>query len=342
MALVKQTNSPSLAKRTARALGARRVLRMIATVRRAVNDVGYEIDSRFLANPTSAKLFEAQRPALSSVQRRLVQDLETRGIAMVPFRELFGPRAEEIWKPFERQMREFAGSDRVKEEVQRYHQSQDQSAWKEYVVKHFLPAARLQPDDPVLNVGLQAEILDIVNSYLQLWSQLRSLNLWYTIPHLDLKRRAASQNWHRDPEDRRLVKVFLYFTEVDSTAGPLEYIPGSRRGGPYAYLWPLPTGGGFPDGSYPPQDEVEAGVPAQDRVVCTCPAATLVFCDTSGFHRGGYAMNKERLLGTWMYVTPASRAKLDFTVEGKSLPADMPPAARFALKARTPERSVRR
>jgi hypothetical protein len=100
----------------------------------------------------------------------------------------------------------------------------------------------------------------------------------------------------------------LYVNEVDAP-GPLEYIPGSRKGGPYAYLWPQASAGGFYEGSYPPVDAVETAVPASARVVCTCPPATLVFYDTSGFLRGGFAVDRERLLGTWMFVTPASRAR---------------------------------
>ena len=30
-------------------------------------------------------------------------------------------------------------------------------------------------------------------------------------------------------QDKRMVKVFLYFSDVDESAGPLQYVPGSSR-----------------------------------------------------------------------------------------------------------------
>jgi len=322
-----------LARRTARALGARRVLRAFEDLQRVAKNIGYQLDARYLKNPASENQFSSSRPRLSEVQSRVVSDLNSRGISLVPFQQLFAERADQFWKPFEAFAHAFVASDRVRTEVDAYRNSKDfGKVWKDYIIQDFGQGKTLALDNPVLQIGLQPEILDTVNSYLRLWSDMRMVDLWYTIPTPRTRERSASQRWHRDPNDRRLVKVFLYVHEVDDSAGPLEYIPGSRAGGPYAYLWPLADGAGFYDGSYPPQEKVEAAVPQSDRVICACPPATLVFCDTSGFHRGGYASGRERLLGTWMYVTPASRSRLDFHVrDGET--KGLSPAARAALRS---------
>jgi hypothetical protein len=334
MAEVAQQDLSSLAKRVARALGARKVLRLFHEARRMAKVAGYELDSRYLKNPLSQSRFDSSRPVLSPAQSRVVQDLNTRGIALLPFSELFGDQTERFWPSFERFARDFVASDRVRREIEAYQTSADfGKVWKDYLIQDFGTGKTLRLDNPVLRIGLAPEIVDTVNSYLGLWSELRLADLWYTIPSQQGRERSASQRWHRDPNDRRLVKVFLYVNEVDDSAGPLEYIPGSRAGGPYEYLWPLADGAGVYEGSYPPQEKVEAAVPAQDRVICTCPPATLVFCDTSGFHRGGYAFGRERLLGTWMYVTPASRTRLDFHVSDLETASDLIPAARAALRS---------
>jgi hypothetical protein len=327
--------APSLLRRTARALGARRVLEAWVGMQRTINDLEYEVHARYLANPRSARSLAQARPELSAVQQRVLGDLRQRGIALVRFEELFQHRADALWQPFERLARAFQHSDRVKREADNYRANLDEAGWKEYVVKRFTSPTRLTLDDPLLRIGVQSELLDLVNTYLGLWAKLRSVNLWYTIPVAAPRARAASQRWHRDPEDKRLIKAFLYVDEVDEAAGPLEYIPESRRGGKYAYLWPQARGGGFYDGSYPPQDAVEAAVPASDRVIGTCRPATLLLCDTSGFHRGGYATTNGRLLGTWMFLTPASRARLDFQVDPGTVPNDLSPAARYALARRS-------
>ena len=42
----------------------------------------------------------------------------------------------------------------------------------------------------------------------------------------------------------------------------------------------------------------------------TAPRGTVIFCDTSGFHRGGFATSRPRVLATVTYSSPASLASL--------------------------------
>jgi hypothetical protein len=106
---------------------------------------------------------------------------------------------------------------------------------------------------------------------------------------LNTDTRFLSQRWHRDPEDRRKVRTFLYFSEVDKDAGAMEYLSGSQCGGPYenVFRWDGPLG--IP---YPPEGGVERLIPASQRLILRGPAGTLIFCDTAGFHRGGIAKTK--------------------------------------------------
>ena len=43
--------------------------------------------------------------------------------------------------------------------------------------------------------------------------------------------RMSSQRWHRDFNDRHLLKAFLYLVDVDEETGPFEYVPRSAPGG---------------------------------------------------------------------------------------------------------------
>jgi hypothetical protein len=65
----------------------------------------------------------------------------------------------------------------------------------------------------------------------------------------------------------------------------------------------------------------------------TGPKGTLIFCNTSGFHRGGFAIGKPRVLATVTYSSPASLASL--TERNYSLrPGDedgLAPQQRYAL-----------
>ena len=42
----------------------------------------------------------------------------------------------------------------------------------------------------------------------------------------------------------------------------------------------------------------------------TAPKGTIIFCNTSGFHRGGFATESPRVLATVTYCSPASLASL--------------------------------
>jgi ectoine hydroxylase-related dioxygenase (phytanoyl-CoA dioxygenase family) len=124
--------------------------------------------------------------------------------------------------------------------------------------------------------------------------------VWYTPPAGDDERR-ASQRWHRDFNDRHLLKAFLYLVDVDESTGPFEYVPRSAPGGELDRLWPWrPLGE-----NYPPEDEFAERVNGRS-VTFTAPKGTIIFCNTSGFHRGGFADANPRVLATWTWDSPAS------------------------------------
>jgi len=124
--------------------------------------------------------------------------------------------------------------------------------------------------------------------------------VWYTPPG-GTDARKSSQRWHRDFNDRHLLKAFLYLVDVDEETGPFEYVPRSAPGGELDKLWPWrPLGD-----NYPPDDEFAERLNGRS-VSFTAPKGTLIFCNTSGFHRGGFATGKTRVLATWTWDSPAS------------------------------------
>jgi hypothetical protein len=112
--------------------------------------------------------------------------------------------------------------------------------------------------------------------------------------------------WHRDYNDQHLVKVFVYLSDVDEGTGPFEYVPGSAGDGPYAGDWrwePLSE-------LYPSQAEFEQRIPESAVRTLTGPKGSMIFCNTSGFHRGGYVTEKLRELWVFHYVSPAGLRSL--------------------------------
>jgi hypothetical protein len=93
----------------------------------------------------------------------------------------------------------------------------------------------------------------------------------------------------------------------------------------------MPAGDG-PDGYLQTAAElVEERVPAEDRFTCSAPRGSLVFCDTVGLHRGGYASTRPRLIATWAYYRPAALATRDFRCVGQNGSEPRNDSVAFAL-----------
>ena len=139
-----------------------------------------------------------------------------------------------------------------------------------------------------------------------MWSKLEYVDVWYSVPQPAAAERISSQRWHRDYNDKHLLKVFLYLVDVDESMGPFQFVAGSQPGGPYEDAW-----GWQPLGqNYPTEQELETRIPASAVQTFTGPAGTLLFCNTAGFHRGGFSTTKPRVLATATYSSPASLASL--------------------------------
>jgi len=279
---------------------ASRVNRVASGLERRGVVATYELHDRLLANRGARRRFEQSQPVLDDVQQRVLERLRADGYASLPFSELV-PDAS-VWKELEGDAQRFmseteAGLAREQEggeaELRR-------RAGKEFLVRKYSWDVQLGSDDPWLRLGVNPRLLDLANAYLEMWSKLEYVDVWYTAPAGTDERR-ASQRWHRDFNDRHLLKAFLYLVDVDEETGPLEYVPRSAPGGELEQLWPWrPLGD-----NYPPDDEFADRVNGRS-VTFTAPKGTIIFCNTSGFHRGGFAKSKPRVLATLTWDSPAS------------------------------------
>lgn len=155
---------------------------------------------------------------------------------------------------------------------------------------------------PFIRLSVSAPLLRIVGAYLGLAPKFRDWRLEVTVPTPEGMRPRASQRWHRDQEDQKLIKVFLYLSDVDEAAGPFMYVQYAHPVGKWRNLFPrIP-----PRGSLPMPEDVDRHIPWDDVVTLTGRAGTIIFCDTSGLHQGGYAKSTHRLMYTSIYTTAAS------------------------------------
>jgi hypothetical protein len=260
----------------------------------------YELHDRLLANRASRRRYTQHPPELDETQQRIVERLRREGYATLPFSELVPDVS--MWSELEADAARFVAETEV--ELAREQEGETSAlrrrAGKEFVVRKYSWGVQLGPDDPWLRAGTNPRLLDVANAYLGLWSKLEYVDVWYTLPAGGDDRR-SSQRWHRDFNDRHLLKAFLYLVDVDEETGPFEYVPRSAPGGELDSLWPWrPLGE-----NYPPDDELAQHIDGR-AVTFTAPRATLIFCNTAGFHRGGFARANPRVLATWTWDSPAS------------------------------------
>lgn len=191
----------------------------------------------------------------------------------------------------------------------------------------------IDPANPFVKFALSDAVLDIVNGYLALCAKFFFYTLNVTLPVPPGSPPTKSQQWHRDPEDIKLCKVFLYLTDVDEDAGPFTYVRGSHYGGKWYHRFHPP----LPMRTRPSDEEVRRIIPIKDITPFTGRAGTVLFCDTRGLHYGGYATQKERLMFTAEFSAQSAVAwiRYGYPPGFEEAKKKLSPFAQFAVDDRT-------
>lgn len=179
---------------------------------------------------------------------------------------------------------------------------------KDFVVDLVKYPRGIPADSPLLKVALDPTLLEIVASYLGVWPCLYAISAWLNFPTPAPP--AKSQLWHRDPEDLRLIKVFIYLVDVDQQCGPFTYIPATHPFSPN-----LAKGHRLDEARRTQDEQMQQVFAPSEWRVCTGPAHTMILADTLGFHRGGRPTAGQRVLVTFTYTsrTPLVDHKLYVT-----------------------------
>jgi hypothetical protein len=172
---------------------------------------------------------------------------------------------------------------------------------KTYLVELLGAIATADPCSPWARLALHPGVRGVANGYFRMRTQVRDYNVWRNI-RTDSPLR-ESQLWHRDwREDHYVLKAFVYLEDVDEGRGPFTYVPGthvrgSRRVEPVTAI----------EGTHrrASDDQMEAAVPRSEWLTATGPAGTLLFADTTGWHKGGSARTGDRLLYTCLFGSQA-------------------------------------
>jgi phytanoyl-CoA dioxygenase PhyH len=270
-------------------------------------------------------------PQLTPLQSRAVEELRQKGICVLDCDQVFSAQSSATYRTLgERVVEETHNKNRIaalRREInapiarnrQKYYYL---SLWEDGVMDF---------SNPFVQFSLSDEILGIVNGYLEMSARLVNVDLWYHLPMEGAN--IASQNWHRDPTDKKFLKVFFYLRDVDEMSGPFEFVVGSHEMGPYGKTFPRK----LPHGIYPPPGAVERHFTDAQRKKYTGKAGTIVICDTSGLHRGGHVLSNDRFLFYTYYLTDGAYdlskfvERYGYTLKGEDN-TFLSPAAEFAIE----------
>jgi hypothetical protein len=142
----------------------------------------------------------------------------------------------------------------------------------------------------IQRLAADARLIAIAQHHLGCLPVLDSIAMWWSTPHLERAADEIAQTFHMDYDRLRWLKVFIYLTDVTPESGPHVFVRHShlreprraeliRRG--YVRL----------------PDEDVLRVYRADEIASICgPAGTVLFEDTSGFHKGTMPESRERLM----------------------------------------------
>lgn len=241
----------------------------------------------YVLNSKNRRLYNKEKSELDAVQERIVRDFKRDGIAVTSLDELFPER--NLFSELKNYMEKDLAGAHVK-------------TYKEFIKNLWDAHPTVDFDNPFFKLALEKKILGIVNEYMGMCAKFYYMTLNVTTPVEKDAIPVQSQRWHRDPEDKKMCKIFLYMTDVDERSGPFIYTLGSQFGGKYGNLFPQDP----PRGSLPKEEILNYLIPRERVKSYEGRVGTLIFCDTVGIHKGGYATENNRIMFTAGYCSQAS------------------------------------
>ncbi|PLZ14467.1 phytanoyl-CoA dioxygenase family protein [Fischerella thermalis] len=156
--------------------------------------------------------------------------------------------------------------------------------------------------------GSEQKLLNIVENYIGLPVAFQGVHLRKDFPN---ENQFGTLLWHKDSEDRRMVKIIIYLTDVEEKHGPFEYVPLSLTPlhslNYYRIYYKLWQSGylGIND------EQLQEIIPKSAWKSCPGPAGTVIFADPKTALHHGTLRTEERSALFFVYTAnPPKRPEL--------------------------------
>jgi hypothetical protein len=164
-------------------------------------------------------------------------------------------------------------------------------------IAHYPPATNLACPQMVAQASDPA-VLAVVGNYLGAPPMILNYAAWWSFA--GVASASGPQLFHRDADDYRFCKLFIYLTDVDENCGPHMYMEGTHE----LEKIPRVRMNAPPKGNRMSDEEVIAEH-RQRPVTLTGKAGTRFLVDTGGIHKGKLPETADRLIAQVLYgVSP--------------------------------------
>ncbi|TCM20501.1 hypothetical protein EDF56_102162 [Novosphingobium sp. PhB165] len=224
-------------------------------------------------------------PRLEGIDRLIVEGLERDGVFITSLDALGLSGSAEMLRAAQKAASECAEDAR-----------REAGAGREFTCA---PASATVENPEIFHWGLNDRLLDIAEAYIGLPAAYDGMALIYTVAD---GTELGPRQWHRDREDRKMIKLAVYCSDVTDRGGPFELIsrvdPSQGVDDRYVYEFGTPE----------VLNERLGADYSRDVVSCTGPVGTVVFADTARFfHRGAPAHDKDRAALFYGYFANSTR-----------------------------------
>jgi hypothetical protein len=259
---------------TLRAKLHRRILRIIAQTASLPAQMVWGLTKPFFIDqsvlfPRYQKALRAHKPQLPTLawnDTQIVQTLERDGICITSLTALNLPNTSVFLQ----------SSQRIAQDLKQIATQLNDPPHEIHGTKE-----HLMSEPELFTWGLNQRLLEIIETYLGLPVAYDGVSCFLSVPN---GKEIGARAWHRDREDRRMVKVCVYLNDVNEDGGPFQCLTSAFndlvcRSVKYRYKSIFD----------PEMAEFSASAKAQanEIVSCTGPAGTVIFVDTARFyHRG--------------------------------------------------------
>jgi hypothetical protein len=252
----------------------------------------------FNLGPTLSYRRSGERP--SGEAARVLGDLQRDGVAMTSVSALLG--SDDLLVEMQQ-----AAAQLEQDKIEEITATREAAAArgdvgkKTYLVELLGGIATADPCSPWARVALAPGVRSVSNGYFGMLTQVRDYNVWRNVASDSPLR--ESQLWHRDwREDHYVLKAFVLLEDVDEGKGPFTYVPGTHVRGARRVEPATAQEGQHRRAN---DEQMEAVVARDEWFVGTGPAGTILFADTTGWHKGGSARTGDRLLYTCLFGSQA-------------------------------------